>query len=68
MREGDLVVILFGGDTPCVLRSKGEGYLFLGQAYMDELMQGMLVDDMEAGGVNEEDIFLIRASIGTERR
>jgi hypothetical protein len=31
-------------------------------------MQGMLVDDMEAGGVNEEDFFLIRALIGTERR
>jgi hypothetical protein len=60
MREGDLVVIFFGGDTPYVLRPKGEGYLFLGQAYVDELMQGKLVDDeMEAGRVNEEDFCLL---------
>jgi hypothetical protein len=42
MRSGDVVVVLYGGNTPYVLRPRGDGYIFLGQAYVDEIMHGEL--------------------------
>ncbi|KAF2248538.1 HET-domain-containing protein, partial [Trematosphaeria pertusa] len=49
MREGDMVVVLFGGDMPYVVRPMGPVFLLLGEAYVDELMDGRLVRDMQAG-------------------
>jgi hypothetical protein len=47
---GDVVVVLYGGNTPYVLRPKGNGeYLFIGQAYIDVIMNGELVRDVEEG-------------------
>jgi hypothetical protein len=42
MQSGDVVVVLYGGNTPYVLRPRGDGYIFLGQAYVDEIMHGEL--------------------------
>jgi hypothetical protein len=40
-QKGDVVVVLHGGNTPYVLRSREGGeYVFLGQAYVDEIMYG----------------------------
>jgi hypothetical protein len=60
MREGDIVVVLFGGDTPYVLRPYGETYLSIGQAYVDDIMQGELVREMGAGGLREQEFCLVR--------
>ena len=60
LREGDVFVVLFGGDTLYALRPKGNGeFLFLGQAYIDELADGKLVDEMRAGRIREEEFCLI---------
>jgi hypothetical protein len=42
MRSGDVVVVLYGGNTPYVLRPRGDRYIFMGQAYVDEIMHGEL--------------------------
>ena len=58
-RKGDIVVVLYGGDAPCVLRPYGDAYLYMGQAYIDDLMQGELVDEMEAGRAQEQEFCLV---------
>ncbi|KAF1836701.1 HET-domain-containing protein [Decorospora gaudefroyi] len=42
MRTGDIIVVLYGGNTPYVLRPRGAEYIFMGQAYVDEIMHGEL--------------------------
>jgi len=45
MRTGDIVVVLYGGNTPYVLRPRGNEYIFMGQAYVDEIMNGEVFQD-----------------------
>jgi hypothetical protein len=59
MQPGDIVVVLYGGNTPYVLRPKGEDYLFMGEAYVDELMHGKLVHEVEAGQRQEQMFCLV---------
>jgi hypothetical protein len=59
MREGDIVVVLFGQDAPCVLRPFGTSYLFMGTAYVDALRNGELVDEMDAGRIEEQEFVLV---------
>ncbi|EWG35981.1 hypothetical protein FVEG_00158 [Fusarium verticillioides 7600] len=51
MRPGDIVCVLFGGRTPYVLRptAVADEYLFLGAAYVHELMDGEAIDAWEKG-------------------
>jgi len=59
MREGDIVVVLYGGDGPYVLRPKGDKYLMLGEAYVDSIMNGELVRELEEGKRQEQEFCLI---------
>jgi len=59
MRPGDIIVVLFGCDMPCVLRSFNNNYLFLGLAYVDEIMQGELIDEMVRGKRVVEEFCLV---------
>ncbi|KAH8726035.1 hypothetical protein GQ44DRAFT_706309 [Phaeosphaeriaceae sp. PMI808] len=59
MRAGDIVVVLFGGETPYILRPQGDAYHFMGQAYVDELMQGELIVKMKAGEIQEQEFCLV---------
>jgi hypothetical protein len=59
MRTGDVVVVLYGGNTPYVLRPRGNEYLFMGQAYVDNLMQGQLVEEVNAGRLQKQEFCLI---------
>ena len=59
MREGDVVVVFYGGGTPCVLRPKGDRYLLLGTAYVDSIMNGELVKEVEEGKRQEQEFCLI---------
>lgn len=54
MRKGDIVVVLYGGHTPYILRPWDNRYLFLGQAYVHRIMDGKLVHDMRAGKIQEK--------------
>lgn len=60
MRTGDVAVILFGGQFPYILRPKNDGtYLFLGQAYISNIMDGELIQKMEAGSLETQDFRLV---------
>ncbi|KAH7068336.1 heterokaryon incompatibility protein-domain-containing protein [Paraphoma chrysanthemicola] len=59
MRVGDIVVALYGGNTPYVLRPRGEKYLFLGEAYVDNIMHGELMQALAEGQVHEQTFHLI---------
>jgi hypothetical protein len=59
MCTGDIVVVLYGGNTPYVLRPQGDTYLFIGQAYVDRIMQGQLVEEVEAGRLQKQEFCLI---------
>ncbi|KAF2825465.1 hypothetical protein CC86DRAFT_295367 [Ophiobolus disseminans] len=59
MRPGDIVAVLFGGFWPVVLRPVGDQYLFMGIAYVHELMYVKLVDEVEAGEREEQEFCLV---------
>ncbi|KNG51804.1 heterokaryon incompatibility protein [Stemphylium lycopersici] len=59
MRSGDIVVVLYGGQSPYVLRPYGDNFFLIGQAYVDELMHGKLIDDLEAGLAQEREFCLV---------
>lgn len=58
MRTGDIVVVLYGGETPFVLRPRGDEFLLLGPAYVHSIMDGQLVEELEAGK-REERVFCL---------
>jgi hypothetical protein len=58
-RAGDVVVVLHGGNTPYILRPRGDKYLFMGQAYVDDIMNGQLMEKLGRGEVQEQDFCLI---------
>ncbi|KAI1667264.1 HET-domain-containing protein [Pyrenophora tritici-repentis] len=59
MRSGDVVVVLYGGNTPYVLRPRGNEYIFMGQAYVDEIMNGELFHDSAIRAPQEQIFCLI---------
>jgi hypothetical protein len=59
MDIGDIVVVLYGGNTPYILRPKGDKYLFMGQAYIDNIMHGELLRSLEAGKLQEQTFCLV---------
>jgi hypothetical protein len=58
MQIGDIVVVLYGGNTPYVLRPRGDEYIFMGQAYVDDIMNGELFQG-SASDVLEEQTFCL---------
>ncbi|KAJ9608440.1 hypothetical protein H2200_007428 [Cladophialophora chaetospira] len=55
MQLADLVCILFGGDTPYILRkSSSLTYRFIGQCYVHGIMNGEVVDEWEKTQGNEQ--------------
>ena len=58
MRPGDIVVVLYGGNTPYVLRPRKNEYIFMGQAYVDEIMNGELFQG-PAVDIPEEQTFCL---------
>jgi hypothetical protein len=59
MRVNDIVVVLYGGNTPYVLRPRGDEFLFIGQAYIDNIMHGEVIADLRTGKVQEQIFCLI---------
>jgi len=50
MRNGDFVVILYGGKWPFVLRPQDDKYRFVGQCYVHGIMHGEAVERYRAEG------------------
>ncbi|KAL8747764.1 MAG: hypothetical protein Q9190_000422 [Brigantiaea leucoxantha] len=55
-KSGDRICILFGGQTPFVVRPVKQGYELLGEAYVHGLMNGEALD---MPGIKIEDIALV---------
>ncbi|KAH7364804.1 heterokaryon incompatibility protein-domain-containing protein [Rhexocercosporidium sp. MPI-PUGE-AT-0058] len=59
LKRGDLCCVLFGACVPIVLRPVEEGYKLVGEAYVQGVMMGEAVTDLERGGLYEEQSFEI---------
>lgn len=51
---GDVVAVLFGGGVPYVIRRHEHGFLFVGESYVDGLMEGEAVQEWREGDLKEE--------------
>ncbi len=47
MKDEDVIVVLFGGITPYVLRKMGEHYAIVGECYVHGLMNGEGMEMLE---------------------
>ena len=52
--EGDDIFILFGGNVPYVLRRAHDGFLFVGEAYVQGVMDGEAIERWQMGLLTEE--------------
>jgi hypothetical protein len=48
-REGDLICILLGVRVPLILRKQDDHYVIIGDCYVDGIMDGETIPDMESG-------------------
>jgi hypothetical protein len=51
---GDVICVLFGCDTPLVLRPVNDYYILIGECYVYGLMDGELVDCLQDGRAVKE--------------
>jgi hypothetical protein len=54
VEPGDLVCVLFGGNTPFVLRGIDNHYILVGECYVHGMMHGEAMAALESGEVEEE--------------
>ena len=59
IREGDLVVLLAGGQTPYAVRAKGRGYTFLGAVYIQQVVTDELIHTIRDGSHELQDYLLV---------
>jgi hypothetical protein len=59
LRSGDICCILFGGHVPFILRRSGSDYRLVGEAFIEKVMQGEAVVDLELGGKYHTEAFNI---------
>lgn len=59
MQTGDVAVVLYGGNTPYILRPSGDEFLFMGQAYVDNIMEGEVMHSLRAGRLHEQTFCLV---------
>lgn len=57
-QPGDVVAILHGCNFPVILRSRGETYAMIGEAYVDGIMEGEAMDAQERGEYTLEDLVI----------
>ena len=58
LAEQDHIFVLFGGNVPFVLRKVSDGFLFLGEAYVYELMGGEAIAKWREGALRDEWVVL----------
>jgi hypothetical protein len=59
MEEGDVVVVLFGGTVPFVLRPCGDGHFrLMGECYVHAIMEGQAVEKWKESGKAATDFHL----------
>lgn len=55
----DVVCVPLGCSTPIILRKRGDGYTFIGDAYVDGYMHGRAIDEWKSG-IRKVERFVIR--------
>jgi Heterokaryon incompatibility protein (HET) len=55
-KSGDLLCIVFGCSTPLVIRPAGEFYQVVGEAYVQGMMEGEVLQALDRGECQAEDI------------
>jgi hypothetical protein len=54
----DLVCVLLGGRMPLILRKQDDHYIFMMESYIDGLMDGQAINELEKGNFQLEDFEL----------
>jgi hypothetical protein len=54
-QAGDLICVLFGCSLPLVLRPQDGRYIIIGECYVDGLMEGQAITEMEEGKLQKMD-------------
>lgn len=57
--DGDQVFLLFGGRAPFVLRPVFTGYLYIGEMYLEDYMDGQAIEQWQAGRLTEQRVTLV---------
>ncbi|KAF5716505.1 het-6-heterokaryon incompatibility [Fusarium globosum] len=52
--RGDTVAVILGGGVPYIIRSSGEHWNLVGEAYIDGLMEGETIDMYTKGSIQKE--------------
>ncbi|OTA86511.1 hypothetical protein M434DRAFT_24190 [Hypoxylon sp. CO27-5] len=53
---GDHIAVIFGGGVPYILRREGDGFVLVGESYVQGLMTGEAIRDWKLGKFQEESI------------
>ena len=59
VRTADVVVVLFGGRVPFVLRPQGDQYALVGDCYIQGMMDGEAIDAWRDGRLQEQKFALV---------
>lgn len=57
--SGDTIAVLLGCNYPVILRQHGEGFKYVGECYIDGVMDGGVVDAAHRGECDVEDILIL---------
>ena len=52
-RKSDMICILYGCSVPVILRKVGDHYLFIGECYVQGLMDGQALELLQMGTARE---------------
>lgn len=58
-QEGDIIVLLYGANAPCILRPRGAYYQFVGECYLHKHMHGEPIEMVRKGLLVAEDFVLM---------
>lgn len=58
-QKGDRVVVLFGTETPFILRRVDSGFQVVGESYVHGYMNGEVIEKMQRGMIQAENIGLV---------
>jgi hypothetical protein len=57
--KGDKIFVLFGCGTPVILRPYGDTYRLVGECYIHGIMYGKVIDDLEEGKYQVQDVIIL---------
>ncbi len=59
LRKDDCVCVLFGGDTPFLLRNTGDRWRFVAEAYVHGIMDGEIMRRARENGIGYDDFLIV---------